>query len=135
VRLVIGGLALFLAIAVGACGNDDMTGGSEPVAEEHAVILHFVPATDLSTDVYELEDELNEVLTSDGLGDVDGNEIALDGSEVLIYAYGADADAMFEAMRPVLRRLGAPRDSYAIKRYGAADNPDARQVRVDFKAL
>jgi hypothetical protein len=94
---------------------------------EHAVIAHLVPAGEW--DVFELEDRLIEAIDKAGVGEFDGNLIG--PGEFELYAYGPDADALFEAIEPVLRSVAVEEGSYALKRYGAADDPDARQVRVE----
>jgi hypothetical protein len=60
----------------------------------------------------------------------DGNEIAVDGSEVRFFLYGPDADTLYEAVSPVVRELRLAPGSFAIKRYGAADEPDAPVERI-----
>ena len=81
--------------------------------------------------VFELEDRLIEAIEQAHAGEFDGNEIALDGSEVVLYAYGPDADALFEAMRPSLAEVEPRPGSHAIKRYGPAADPQAREARVE----
>jgi hypothetical protein len=50
--------------------------------------------------------------------------------EVVLYAYGPDADALFEAMAPILRAIPA-REAFVIKRYGEAGDSGAHEERVD----
>ncbi|MER5918367.1 hypothetical protein ABT124_51215 [Streptomyces sp. NPDC001982] len=38
-----------------------------------------------------------------GVGEVDGNEFG--GGEAVLYAYGADAEALFKVMEPILRSV------------------------------
>src|SRR5688572_4211671 len=52
--------------------------------------------------LFALEDELVALLEGTNLGELDGNEIAIDGSDGRIYLYGPDADALFAAIEPVL---------------------------------
>jgi hypothetical protein len=65
---------------------------------------------------------------SDLWRDVDGHEFG--GGEALIFIYGPDADALFEVVRKNLGDFTIPEGAFAVKRYGAADNPDAREERV-----
>ena len=49
---------------------------------------------------------------------------------MVLYTYGPDADAIFDAVRECLLGFPLRPGAYAIKRYGAADDPDAREERV-----
>ena len=70
---------------------------------EHAVIVRFkYGSTDLAP-LFALEDELTEAILAAGAGVFDGNEVAAGGSEVSLYMYGPDADALFRAVGPALQ--------------------------------
>jgi hypothetical protein len=94
---------------------------------EQAVIASLIP--DADWDVFEVEDRLIEAIEKEGVGEFDGN--LLGPGSVELYAYGPDADALFEVMDPILRSVPLKKGSYATKRYGAADDPGAREVRVE----
>ena len=98
---------------------------------EHAVIVHLATKGAQLRDVFALEERLTAAIENAGAGEFDGNEIAVDGSEVVLYAYGSDADRLYAAIEPVIKGLPPPRGSYVVKRYGEADDPNAREVRVD----
>ncbi|MGX1492603.1 hypothetical protein [Streptomyces tendae] len=59
-----------------------------------------------------------------GVGEVDGNEFG--GGEAVLYAYGADAEALFKVMEPTLRGLPF-RPVYVVLRQGCRE----RESRVD----
>jgi hypothetical protein len=121
--LVLFGAVFFLA----ACGGTGMKAESS----EHAVLIHL-KTSDIEFDqVAETENELIKAVQEEGLGEVEGHELAVDGSEVVYYVYGPDADALFAAVEPVIRRFPAREGSYVIRRYGDVDDPDAREVRID----
>jgi hypothetical protein len=63
----------------------------------------------------------------------DGNEVAVDGSEAVLYAYGPDADALWDVMKRIIDGAAPKTGSYAIKYYGDASDPSARTVRVDLR--
>jgi len=114
---------------VAGCGGGSSPNQEDSVTEsEHAVIVHLdtTGATDWS--VYDVEDQLIEAIDGAGVGEFDGNEIALDGSEVILYAYGPDADALYAAMEPVITTVPKGPKSFTVKRYGA---PGADEVRLD----
>ncbi|MCX4649725.1 hypothetical protein [Streptomyces sp. NBC_01446] len=73
----------------------------EPVTPEQAVIAHYC----LSDEQYgsPAERALSAAVADAGVGEVDGNEFG--GGEAVLYAYGADAEALFKIMEPTLRSL------------------------------
>lgn len=77
--------------------------------EEHVVIAHFRLAAhgfgdaDQRERVYEAEKLMAAAIDSNGVGEIDGNEFG--GGEVVLYAYGPSADALFKVMEPTLRSL------------------------------
>ncbi|MEU9001551.1 hypothetical protein [Streptomyces sp. NPDC048551] len=71
---------------------------------------------------------LTEAIEQAGAGEFDGNEFG--GGEVVLYAYGPDADALFAVMAPILRDLPF-RPAHVTLRHGPADDPSAAERRVD----
>jgi hypothetical protein len=65
-----------------------------------------------------LADELDGVLTVDGLGELDGYELADDGSVGTIYLYGADARAMYEAVKHIIDNSPVTRGGMAFLYFG-----------------
>jgi hypothetical protein len=98
---------------------------------DHAVIVRFeYGQTDLSP-LYELEDKLIAAIESAGVGELDGNEVAIDGSDGKLYMYGPDADRLFEAVRPVLASATCIRNAVATIRYGPPeDGVKEREVAI-----
>ena len=87
-------------------------------APEHAVIVHFTyGSTDLGR-LFELEERLESAISAAGVGEYDGNEVAVDGSDGYLYMYGPDADKLFEIIRPILERTSFMGGAEVRKRYG-----------------
>jgi hypothetical protein len=102
-------------------------------SEEHAVITHL-PLSDDDHGTFEereavfaVEDRLIKAAAAVG-GEHDGNEFG-DG-EAVLFTYGPDADALLEAVRSCLADFPVRPGAFAVKRYGRADDPDAREERV-----
>ena len=93
---------------------------------QQAVIATFI--SDEEWNVYDIEDQLIEAVETAGVGEFDGN--LMGPGEVVLYAYGPDADALFAVMEPILRSVPA-REAYAIKRYGEPGDPEMLEVRVE----
>ena len=98
---------------------------------EHAVIIRFeYGQTDLSP-LCELEDKLIAAIESADVGEFDGNEVAMDGSDGTLYMYGPDADRLFEVVRPVLASATCIRNAVATLRYGPPeDGVKEREVAI-----
>lgn len=101
---------------------------------DHAVIAHlrlsdrsFGSETERAA-LYLLEDRLAAAIERASAGEFDGNEFG--GGECTLYMYGPDADALYNAIVPVLQMNPLARGGYAVKRYGDARDPNAREVRV-----
>jgi hypothetical protein len=77
-----------------------------------------------------LQDRLTQAIEPTCIGVVDGHEIAIDGSEGSLYAYGADAKAMLAAALPIICRSPLSEGGRAYLRYGAAE--DAAAVEETF---
>jgi hypothetical protein len=91
------------------------------MSSEHSVIIHFLyGSTDLSR-LFALEDELSSVVDTSGVGEVDGNEIAVDGSDGYLFLYGPDADKLFNAIKPVLESTDFMKGAKVTLQYGPPD--------------
>lgn len=105
--------------------------GEETIAE-HAVIARYrLTGEGFGGDwaaVRATERALREAVEAAGVGEFDGDEFG--GGEVLLFAYGPDADALSEAMAPALRGLPL-RPARVRLRYGAATDPDAAERVMD----
>ena len=77
--------------------------------------------------VFAIEDRLTEAAALLG-GEHDGNEFG--GGEAVLYTYGPDADALMEAVKSSLGDFPVRPGAYAVKRFGRADDPAAREERV-----
>ena len=79
--------------------------------------------------VFTLEDRLTAAIDAAHVGEYDGNDIG--GGTANLYAYGPNANALFRVMAPLLRTARF-RPAYALLRFGAVDDPAARERRVSF---
>ena len=72
-----------------------------------------------------LQDRLAGVIEPANLGEVDGHEIAIDGSEGSLYVYGPDAKAMLTAALPVVCGSPLAAGGGVKLRYGSVYDPKA----------
>ena len=95
---------------------------------EQAVIIRFDYGSKDLARLFELEGQLEAALAKQPVGDLDGNEVAVDGSDGLLYLHGPDADELFEAIQPVLASTDAIRNAVATLRYGPPEDGVRRRV-------
>lgn len=104
-----------------------------PPLSDHAVITHLpLSGEEFGTErereqVFALERRIEAEMTAIG-GDHDGNEFG--GGEAVLFTYGPDADALFDAIERSLEGFDVRPGAHAIKRYGPAEDENAREVRV-----
>ncbi|MET9611037.1 hypothetical protein ABZZ17_39155 [Streptomyces sp. NPDC006512] len=78
--------------------------------------------------VHQAQSLLTEAIEQADVGEFGGNEYG--GGEVVLYAYGPDADALFAVMAPILNDLPF-RLAHVVLRYGSVDAPSAAERRVE----
>ena len=66
----------------------------------------------------EVEAKLQRAISAAQVGDYDGDEIAVDGSDGYLYMYGPDADPLFDVVRPILRSTPFMHGATVKRRYG-----------------
>lgn len=102
-------------------------------SDEQAVITHLPFSDDEHgtleerEGIFAIEDRLTDAAARLG-GQHDGHEFG--GGEAVLYSYGPDADALFDAVVTSLGDFPIQSEGYAIKRYGRAGDPDVREQRV-----
>ncbi|WP_328834751.1 hypothetical protein [Streptomyces europaeiscabiei] len=112
----------------------DMDEAATETDDEQAVIARYRLTDDgfggqnQRETVRQAQSLLTEAIEQADVGEFDGNEFG--GGEVVLYAYGPDADALFAVMAPILRDLPF-RPAHVILRYGSASDPSAAEHRVD----
>jgi len=123
----------WLAAAIGFGAASAPAGAASPPAPaaDHAVIVRFTyGSTDLSR-LFELEDKLEPAIAAAKTGEYDGHEIAVDGSDGILYMYGPDADRLFETVEPILKATPFLNGAKVTVRYGPpADGVREREVSI-----
>ena len=78
----------------------------------------------------DLSDKLTEAIESANVGEFDGNEIG--GGETVLFMYGPDAEALFQAVEPILIRAESAHSARAVIRWGSPGSPQ-REVVIGAK--
>lgn len=85
---------------------------------EHAVIVHFSYGSKNLDALFALEARLEAAISKAKVGEYDGNEVAVDGSDGNLYMYGPDADKLFNVVKPILESVPFMRGATVKRRYG-----------------
>lgn len=107
-------LLLSLAATLG------MSSSAQPAKppEEHAVIVNFQYGSTNLDALYSAEDRLEAAIAAANAGEMDGHEVAVDGSSGTFYAYGANADRLYRAIEPILKTIPFMKGATVTRRYG-----------------
>jgi hypothetical protein len=101
---------------------------------EHAVIIHLrldddgFGSDEKRESINELQDALADAIDEAAAGEYDGDEFG--EGECVLFMYGPDADVLFDVIKPILKKSSHSKGGFAIKRYGEASDPNAKEVEV-----
>lgn len=101
---------------------------------EHAVIVHLrlddddFGSAEKRESINELQDEIADAIEEAEAGEFDGDEWGK--GECVLFMYGPDADKLFDTIKAILRKSPHSEGGFAIKRYGEASDPEAKEVKV-----
>ena len=96
---------------------------------EQAVIIHFQYGLDGLQPLYDLEAKLKDLIEKEDKGVFDGHEIALDLSDGFLYMYGANAESLYKAVRPLLQQITFMKGATALLRFGLPED-GVQEIRV-----
>jgi len=96
---------------------------------EHGVIIHFFYGMDDLTPLYQFETELERTLEENNAGRYDGHEIAMDDTDGFLFFYGKNAEILFKAIHPLLKKNPWMKNAVALLRFGPAGE-DASEIEV-----
>jgi hypothetical protein len=98
---------------------------------DQAVIADFdYVASDLQP-LFALEEELETAIESAGVGELDGNEVAVDLSDGSLCMYGPDAEALFAVVRPILAASACLRNVRVTLWLGDREDSEKRVYVLD----
>jgi len=98
---------------------------------EHAVIIYTGSPSVNIEQVHELSDSLRNILADQKLGELDGHEIAVSGSDAILYLYGPDARALYVQIEETLRSSEITKTGKAYLRFGDVSDANATEIRIN----
>ncbi len=108
-------------------GNAPKQANKEP---QHAVIVYFDYGMESLDPLFELCDKLDKVIEAAAVGEFDGHEIAMDGSDGSLYMYGPNAETLFKVIKPTLDKIPFIKGAIAKLRFGPPGE-GAREIDVE----
>jgi len=116
-------------LVLGGCGGSS---DNESAPTSEVVSVHLASVTS-SEDAYALERRLDAMNAQKAVGQYDETRwyATADGGAAQLLAYGPNADALWAAMKPVVQATDPRPGTYVVKTYGDANDPSAKQVRVN----
>lgn len=120
-------IALFgVLVGVASCA----AGEEGTSVAEHAVIVRFDYGHKDWKPFFDWEEKFEAAVTAAGVGEYDGNELAVDGSDGMLFLYGPDADKLFAVVKPHLEAASLLKNVVVTLRYGAVDDATAKETTV-----
>lgn len=96
---------------------------------EHSVIIYFDYKKDDYEPLHKLEDELEIVISKYGVGEYDGNEMAINLNDGILFMYGANAELLYKAIKPTLLKTDFMKGATAKLRFGPPED-DVPEIEV-----
>jgi hypothetical protein len=97
---------------------------------EHAVIAYFDYSSDSLDPLFTVEKQLEVAIADAGVGEFDGNEIAVDLSDGSLFMYGPDAEALYAVVRPILMAAKCFRNMRVVLRFGPREDGIAERTEI-----
>ena len=85
---------------------------------EQAVIINFNYGIQGLDSLHKLEEQLEKVIKEKKLGEYDGNEIAADYNDGILYMYGPSAERLFDSILPILEQTSFMKGAKVKLRFG-----------------
>lgn len=108
--------------------------GNQSRASEQALIVHFQYGSTNLDRLFALEGKLERAIHEANVGDLDGDEVATDGSNGFLYMYGPSADRLLKVVEPVLKSASFMDNAEVTRRYGSAKS-DARELKSKIRVF
>ncbi len=102
----------------------------ESITPQHSVIIKFDYGMESLDPLFELEDKLEIIIEEAEAGELDGHEIAMDGSDGFLYMYGPNAEVLFKTIKPVLDEAAFIKGGVATLRFGPPED-GAHEIDID----
>ena len=97
---------------------------------DQSIIIHFEYGSRDLGPLHALEEKLANAIEEAGVGELDGDELSIDGEDAYIYIYGRSAKAIFDVIEPILVDEEISQGAEVQLRSGPIDDEDAEEDLV-----
>ncbi|PWH87049.1 hypothetical protein [Brumimicrobium oceani] len=99
---------------------------------KQALFIYFDYGYETTYELYTLMYELIEIIKEKDLGVYDGNELALDHSDGIMYMYGPSAERLFNGIKSTLEKVDFMKGAKANMRFGPLEG-GKNEITVQIK--
>lgn len=112
----------------------DKVSDNDPIHDsyEQALFIYFDYGFETTDELYSLMYELIDVIEEGNLGVYDGNELALDHSDGIMYMYGPSAENLYNGIKSTLEKSDFMKDAKANMRFGPLEG-GTNEITVQIK--
>lgn len=97
---------------------------------KQSVLINFYYGYQELEELHSLESKLRILLFDKGIGELDGHEINMDGSDGTLFLYGHNAEELFKTIEPLLLQTPFMKKAEVHLRFG--DIRDTSAPEIDF---
>ena len=95
---------------------------------KQSILINFYYGYEGLEELHDLESKLRIFLYNKGIGELDGHEINMDGSDGTLYLYAHNAEELFKAIRPTLVQAPFMKKAEVHLRFGHVSDPTATEI-------
>lgn len=95
---------------------------------KHSVIINFYYGYDELDELHALESKLRILLFNKEVGELDGHEINMDGSDGTLFLYGHNAEELFKTIEPLLLQTPFMKKAEVHLRFGHISDTSAHEI-------
>lgn len=92
------------------------------------VYINFYYGYQELDELHNLESKLRILLFDKGIGELDGHEINMDGSDGTLFLYGNNAEELFKTIEPLLLQTPFMKKAEVYLRFGDIRDPEAPEI-------
>jgi hypothetical protein len=102
----------------------DKVSDNDPIhsSNEQALFIYFNYGFETTDELYSLMYKIIDIIKAKGLGVYDGNELALDHSDGIMYLYGSSAEKLYNEIKPILEQTSFMKGAKINMRFGPLES-------------
>ena len=95
---------------------------------KQSVLINFYYGYDGLEELHGLESRIRILLYNKGIGELDGHEINMDGSDGTLFLYAHNAEELFKTIQPLLLQTPWMKKAEVYLRFGHINDPAAAEI-------